>query len=116
MPSMTVKNNLCKDWFKFEFMILWWVHVTVIPEDNKIIVLSNGISNGLKVLTPNGGQIRPISIVGDKLLWKKAQKKDIKNKTSEVINRIIPIFILFITIIVWSPWNVLSRVTSRHHW
>jgi hypothetical protein len=32
----------------------------------------------------------PNSIVGDKLLWKKAQKKETKKKTSEIINKIIP--------------------------
>jgi len=28
--------------------------------------------------------------VGDNLLWKKAQKKEIKKNTSEIINKIIP--------------------------
>jgi hypothetical protein len=37
-----------------------------------------------------GGQAEPISIAGDKLEWKKAQKKAKKNITSETINRIIP--------------------------
>lgn len=37
-----------------------------------------------------GGQIEPISIAGDKLEWKKAQKKAAKNITSVVINKIIP--------------------------
>ena len=50
----------------------------VIPEHNRIIVLSNGICIGLKVMIPFGGQIIPISIVGDNLLWKNAQKKEIK--------------------------------------
>lgn len=39
-----------------------------------------------------GGHIEPSSIVGDKLEWKKAQKKERKNKTSEVMNKIIPHF------------------------
>jgi hypothetical protein len=37
-----------------------------------------------------GGQIAPISIVGPKEEWKKAQKKEKKNITSEVINNNIP--------------------------
>jgi hypothetical protein len=37
-----------------------------------------------------GGHTEPISIVGDKLEWKKAQKKAKKNITSEIIKRIIP--------------------------
>jgi hypothetical protein len=39
---------------------------------------------------PNGGHASPISIVGAKLLWKKAQKNEKKNNTSDVINKIIP--------------------------
>jgi len=44
----------------------------------------------LNGLIPAGGQALPISTAGAKLLWKKAQKKDKKNKTSEVMKRIIP--------------------------
>lgn len=58
----------------------------------------------------------PISTVGDRLLWKKAQKKEIKKNTSEVINKIIPHRMPFETDNEWSPCIVLSRVMSRHHW
>jgi hypothetical protein len=44
----------------------------------------------LKGLIPAGGQLAPISTAGAKLLWKKAQKKERKKSTSEVINKIIP--------------------------
>lgn len=37
-----------------------------------------------------GGQVAPNSIVGDNLLWKKAQKKETKKNTSETMNKIIP--------------------------
>jgi hypothetical protein len=40
---------------------------------------------------PFGGHNCPISKSGDKDIWKYAQKNDIKNKTSEIINKIIPI-------------------------
>lgn len=53
-------------------------------------VFNKGISQGLKGLMLRGGQIAPISIEGDKLEWKKAQKKAAKNITSVVINKIIP--------------------------
>jgi hypothetical protein len=53
-------------------------------------VFSRGTLNGFKGWIPVGGQEQPISGVGDKLLWKKAQKKARKNITSEVINKIIP--------------------------
>jgi hypothetical protein len=45
----------------------------------------------------------PNSIVGDKLLWKKAQKKEIKKKISETINRIIPHRSPSVTTCVWRP-------------
>lgn len=86
------------------------------PELKRINVLSKGIWIGLKGEINLGGQIIPNSGVGDNLLWKNAQKKEIKKKTSEVINKIIPHRNPIDTFIVWSPWNVLSRVTSRHHW
>jgi hypothetical protein len=68
----------------------WCAHVTVTPEARRIAVLRRGIWRGLKGLIPQGGHIAPISIVGARLLWKKAQKKEIKKKTSEIINKIIP--------------------------
>lgn len=93
-----------------------WAQVIEIPEHNRIIVFNIGIFIGLNVLIPLGGQFNPNSILGDSLLCKKAQKNEEKNKTSEIINIIIPNFILATTFLVWSPWNVDSRTTSRHHW
>jgi len=43
-----------------------------------MIVFNNGTWSGLKGVTPVGGHWRPISIVGDSLLWKKAQKNEKK--------------------------------------
>lgn len=63
-----------------------------------------------------GGHIFPNSIVGERLLWKKAQKKLIKKNTSEIINKIIPHRKPNVTGKVWSPWKVPSREISRHHW
>jgi hypothetical protein len=70
--------------------MLWWAHVTVTPEETRIRVLRRGTSNGLNGIIPLGGHHTPISRVGDRLLWKKAQKKEKKNIISEVMNRIIP--------------------------
>jgi hypothetical protein len=50
-----------------------------------------------------GGHVDPSSIVGDRLLWKNAQKNDAKNNTSEMMNRIIPHRNPLVTIFVWSP-------------
>ena len=41
-------------------------------------------------MIPIGGQTAPISIVGPKEEWKKAQKNEKKNITSDVINNNIP--------------------------
>jgi hypothetical protein len=54
-------------------------------------VFKSGTEKGFRGLIPVGGHITPISIPGDKLLLKKAQKKEKKNKTSEIINKINPI-------------------------
>jgi len=50
-----------------------------------------------------GGQQEPRSIVGFNLLWKKAQKKEKKNNTSDKINKIIPHRKPLTTLIVWYP-------------
>jgi len=53
-------------------------------------VFNKGTSQGLKGIIDVGGQMAPISTAGERLLWKKAQKKAKKNITSEAINKIIP--------------------------
>lgn len=87
----------------------------MIPEDNNKAVFNKGITNGLNGEIIVGGQILPISGVGDNLEWKKDQKNDKKKKISDVIKRSIPTFNPNVTFIVWFPWNVLSREISRHH-
>jgi len=67
-----------------------WAQVTLIPEDNKINVFKNGKFHVIKVWIPIGGQILPIKIEGEILLWKNAQKNAKKNIISEIINKIIP--------------------------
>ena len=88
----------------FCLMIAWWAQVTVAPELSKTAVFNKGIENGSKGLTPIGGQTAPISIVGAKLLWKKAQNKEKNKQTSDTINNIIPYFKPRFTISVWCPW------------
>lgn len=67
----------------------------------KIIVFKRGILNGSKIWIPVGGQVRPSSIVGERLEWKNLQKNEIKKKISEVIKRIIPHFRPNVTWLVW---------------
>lgn len=55
-------------------------------------------------------------MLGERLLWKKAQKNETKKKISDKINKTIPIFNPFNTQCVWNPWNEPSREISRHHW
>lgn len=80
------------------------------------MVFNRGILKGSNGLIPEGGHFIPISIVGDNLEWKKAQKKEIKKNTSDIIKKIIPHFNPSVTLYVWNPWKVLSREISRHHW
>jgi len=69
---------------------------------------------GLKEVIDNGGHICPNSTVGEILLWKNAQKNEMKKNTSEEMNSTIPVFRPFITILEWFPWFVDSRWMSRH--
>lgn len=94
----------------------WCAQVTVNPDANNTTVFNKGTAKAFKGLMPTGGQHEPNSIVGANLLWKNAQKKEKKNITSEIINKIIPIRNPRETASVWNPWYVLSRTTSRHHW
>jgi len=80
------------------------------------MVFNRGISIGLNTKIPFGGHFIPISIEGESLAWKNLQKNDKKNITSEMINRIIPILIIFNTFDVWFPWREVSVLISRHHW
>jgi hypothetical protein len=99
---------------KLLFMIKWCDHVIEIPDEIRISVFSRGIFKGLNGLIYFGGQICPNSTFGDTLLWKNAQKKEKKNMISDVINNTIPIFNLFITIFLCSPWFVDSPDTLYH--
>ena len=66
-------------------------------------------------MIPWGGQTPPISMAGDKLEWKKAQKILKKANTSLTINRITPIVNPFCTSNVWLPRYVPSVITSLNH-
>lgn len=78
-------------------------------------VFRSGIEKGSKAFIPVGGQLTPISIEGDKLLWKKAQKKEKKNKISETINNINPSFKPYRTEEVWNPSIFDSVWISVNH-
>ena len=59
------------------------------PDDNRRAVFNNGICNILNGKIPFGDHRDPISIFGDKLIRKKAQKNELNKNTSEVINKIV---------------------------
>lgn len=99
----------------FFAVIAWCDEVTVQPDNNNIKVFKKGISHGFKILIPLGGHIEPISTVGAKLLWKKAQKKAKKNSISDTIKKTIPNLKPCWTIPVWWPSKEDSLTTSRHH-
>jgi len=114
-PRVIVKVRANLALLKFLFSISWWDHVMDTPEDSKRIVFRRGILIGLKEVIDKGGHIWPNSTVGEILLWKKAQKNEVKNNTSDEINKTIPVFNPFITRFGWLPWSVDSRWMSRHH-
>lgn len=107
--------NLWNTFWKFPAINAWWAQVTEIPEESKIIVFKRGTEKQLKVKIPIGGHTPPKSIAGANLLWKKAQKKEIKKKISETINRINPIRNPNSTTLVWRPLKVLSLAIFFHH-
>ena len=84
------------------------------PEDNNIIVFSNGKPQGFKTSIPWGGQTAPIATEGAKLQWKKAQKNPKKNITSDTMNKIIPARSPCCTFSVWCP-VIASTWISRNH-
>lgn len=77
-------------------------------------MFNKGTPHGEKGIIPKGGHCPPNSTLGANLAWKKAQKKDRKKNTSEIMNNTIPDWSPSITIFVWSPWKDPSRETSRH--
>ncbi len=97
------------------FKNAWCDQVIEAPEDKRIIEFNNGISIGWKISIPLGGHLLPISIFGETLLLKKAQKNLIKNITSEAINIIILNFNILTILLEWFPWRVDSLFKSRHH-
>lgn len=50
-------------------MILWWAHVTVIPEVKRTTVFRIGTSKGSRGEIPVGGQQMPSSGEGARLAW-----------------------------------------------
>jgi hypothetical protein len=66
-------------------------------------VLRRGTERGLHAIMDLGGQSDPISMVGARDEWKKAQKNETKNRISDVINSSIPIFILLWMLFEWMP-------------
>lgn len=114
-PSVIVIIKLIKLWFLFFCIKLWWLQVTLTPEDKRIIVFNKGIENGFRVIIPKGGQLIPTSIAGERLEWKKAQKKEKKNNISETINNIKPNFKPVKTFLVWAPSRLDSVNMSINH-
>lgn len=112
--KIRVKNNPILAGSFLPARISWCAHVTVAPDESSITVLSNGTPHGSNGSILVGGQIAPISIAGERLEWKNAQKKAKKNITSETINNIIPRRKPYCTVFVWYPLKVASRITSLH--
>jgi len=57
VPRVMVRAKVMVVFSRFLDIKQWRDHVTVNPDDNRIIVFSRGTLNGLIVVTPIGGQI-----------------------------------------------------------
>jgi hypothetical protein len=79
------------------------------------MVFNNGTFMGLNEWILLGGQFNPISMLGEILEWKYAQKNDRKKNTSEVINKIIPIFRPLVISEKCDPCLVVSLMIFFHH-
>jgi len=62
-----VINNAPRTWLLRPNIKLAWANVIKTPEVNKSRVLAKGSPHGLTGVTPTGGQVPPIHILGDKL-------------------------------------------------
>lgn len=91
-----------------------WQRVIVTPEVSKIKVFNKGIPNGEKHLIPTGGQTPPIKGDGARLEWKKAQKNETKNITSEAMNSMKPNFKPRCTAKVWYPESASLKILKAH--
>ena len=113
-PYIIVQNKPYHATLVFSAKIALWATVKVTPDDNKIIVFKKGMPHGLIIKIPLGGQIQNKKTEGDKLKWKKAQKKETKNITSETINKNIPKRKAFWTNFVCCPSYEASKITSEN--
>ena len=73
------------------------------PDDKRRSVFTRGKPQTSKDWILFGGQTPPIAIDGERLTWKKAQKKAKKNIISETINNTIPYRNPCLTVNVWCP-------------
>ena len=115
IPRITVISNDVFLLLISLFRIEWWHHVTDTPDDRRMIVFRSGMFIGLNGRIAAGGHVCPISTFGEILLWKNAQKNEKKNRTSDVMNKIIPICSPFVTIGRWFPCAAVSEETFVHH-
>ena len=90
-PSNTVIIRDCHASFPSPFRSLWCDQVRETPEERRMAVFRRGTPQGCIGVIPVGGHVIPISAVGERALWKKAQKKLKKNMTSDNIKSTNPI-------------------------
>lgn len=79
-----------------------------------MIVFKRGTLIGLNLIIEIGGHVWPNSILGLNEKWKKLQKNERKNITSDVIKRIIPNLRPFKTSFECKPCKSTSREISFH--
>jgi len=90
IAKMIVINNPIIAPFRSPLIRAWCAQVTKAPLDSNRIVFNNGIAKGSNDSIPTGGHVAPISTVGAKAEWKKAQNTLMKAITSLKTKRINP--------------------------
>jgi len=98
----------------FPARILLCLQVTLTPDLRRMRVFFRGIPILSTVSIPLGGNWTQISTTGTRAEWKNLQKNALKKKISFTMNHSTPILWDPVTLRVWFPWNVDSRVMSRH--
>ena len=102
-PRIIVMTNPIWASIHLEFIIDICAQVIVAPLESRTVVFNSGTSKGLRALNPTGGQTVPVSTLGLREEWKKAQKKAKKKQISLEIKRSMPTRIPSSTFLVCLP-------------
>lgn len=90
MAKITVRTRPKVAPHRFPATSEWWLNVTLHPDASSSRVLNRGSAVASKAIIPAGGHATANSRVGERALWKYAQKIEKKTRTSVPINIVMP--------------------------